>query len=133
MSFPVNFQGCKAIGDSRFATDYRPDCSMNLEIRKKYNLVNNTDYRLFLQRNGDIIRRMNEGRVEHSEQSYCQCNKQNTLFDAGWNLSSSFDQNIAVVPEYLKSGKGWVDGVAFPYDPKGMPNNIYKETNVGYY
>ena len=45
-----------AMEDARVYTDWRPSCTVNYELQKKYNVENNShEYRYYLQRNAKKI------------------------------------------------------------------------------
>lgn len=45
-----------AMQDGRIYTDWRPSCSINYDLQKKYNIHDDThEYRYFLQRNAKKI------------------------------------------------------------------------------
>ena len=48
------------MSDGRNFTDYRSSCTMNNLIRASNSIANTFEYRMFLTRNGDDIREMNE-------------------------------------------------------------------------
>jgi len=83
MSFQVQSQGCKATADGgRAFTAYSPNCSQDLAIRRRYNLQNNSDYRLFLQRHAGVVMDHNNQVAKESANTYCHCNSRgaNTMF-----------------------------------------------------
>lgn len=43
------------MSDARVFTSYSPDCQMNADIQKKYNLSNGNDYRYYLQNNAETL------------------------------------------------------------------------------
>ena len=42
-------------GDNNI-TNYLPNCQLNMDIQKKYNITDSNDYRIFLQHNGDQVK-----------------------------------------------------------------------------
>lgn len=52
-------------------TDYNPNCSLNNYLQKKYQTGNSHDYRYFLQRNAEELRK-NFSNCAKKEVSQCQ-------------------------------------------------------------
>lgn len=44
------------MSDGRVFTDYNPNCELNAQIQKKYNVLNSHQYRAFLQANLDKVK-----------------------------------------------------------------------------
>jgi hypothetical protein len=93
MSFQVVSQGCKATSDGgRAFTTYAPNCSQDLEIRRRYGLDNNTAYRLFLQRNANVVMEHNNRVAKDSSNTYCQCDTRgsNTMFEMNQKVPGNY-------------------------------------------
>lgn len=57
------------MSDARVYTSYSPDCQMNADIQKKYNLTNGSDYRYYLQNNAETL--MKEFRNNNQDNILC--------------------------------------------------------------
>lgn len=66
---------CKnAMQDGRAFTDYNPNCALNEFLRTKFGIQNNTDYRLFLQRNACKVMGEMKNLSEFDNPTGCKCN-----------------------------------------------------------
>jgi len=66
---------CKNVmSDARAFTDYNPNCALNEFVKRKYNIVNSTEYRLFLQRNACKIMGELKQNSEFDNPTGCKCN-----------------------------------------------------------
>lgn len=66
---------CKNVmQDCRAFTDYNPNCALNEYIKQKHNIVNSTEYRLYLQRNACKIMGELKKNSEFENPTGCKCN-----------------------------------------------------------
>ena len=66
---------CKNVmHDGRAFTDYNPNCALNEYLKTGHNIVNSTEYRLFLQRNACKIMGELKQSSEFLNPSSCKCN-----------------------------------------------------------
>lgn len=106
---------CKNVmEDCRAFTDYNPNCALNEYIKNKHNIVNSTEYRLFLQRNACQIMGELKKNSEFQSPSDCKCNymhpphdyEHDRLYSRSMTPSESYVHNMGINKPICQYGKG---------------------------
>lgn len=90
------------MADGRAFTDYSSNCSLNefLQSNSQYDLDNNTQYRLFLQRHGKEIMDMQRNRSFKQNVTGCVCKYSHPPHNVTLNPKNGYTPNDTA---YLRS------------------------------
>ena len=107
---------CKYVmEDCRAFTDYNPNCALNEYLKSTHNIVNSTEYRLFLQRNACQIMGELKSQSDFVNPSGCQCNYNHPPHNYEWDRL--FSRQVTPAELYEKN-----KDLNRPLCAKGKPN-----------
>jgi hypothetical protein len=59
--------------DSRVLTNYKQDCIVEQEMKDKYQIKDNFEYKMFLQRNAEKLMQENVSKMHEEMTTVCTC------------------------------------------------------------